>query len=117
MSDTPIATVPTSRPTDREQFWRDTIAAFAASDLSVRAFCRERGLHEKPFYTWRKNLGLSPVDRPGPPAESPASVYVSVRVVADAAAEVVLPGGVTLHVPVMADPGPRRPTDRGGAPC
>ena len=104
MSDTPFPTASPSRPPDREQFWRDMFAAFAASDLSVRAFCRERGLHEKRFYTWRKNLGLSPADRPGPPAETPVRGFVPVRVVADAMAEVVLPGGVTLRVPIAADP-------------
>jgi hypothetical protein len=104
MSDTPIPSAPPSHPPDREQFWRDTFAAFAASDLSVRAFCRQRGLHEKRFYTWRKNLGLSPADRPATPAESTGHGFVPVRVVADATAEVVLPGGVTLRVPVAADP-------------
>ena len=52
MSDTPTPSTNSERPPiapiDREQFWRDT---FAASDLSVRAFCRQHGLHEKRFYT------------------------------------------------------------------
>lgn len=50
MSD-PVAvapSVPTSPP-EREQFWRDTIAAFTSSGLSVRDFCRRHGLHEKRF--------------------------------------------------------------------
>ncbi len=119
MSDTPIPSAPPAPPSHspgREQFWRDMFAAFAASDLSVRAFCRERGLHEKRFYTWRKNLGLSPADRSGPPAETPARGFVPVRVVADAMAKVVLPGGVTLRVPIAAegDGGPRGP-ERNGA--
>ncbi len=105
MSDTHIPSLPTD-PTDREQFWRDTLAAFAASGLSVRAFCAARSLPEKRFYTWRKNLGLSPVGRPAAsPSDAPvARGFVPVRVVPDATAEVVLPGGVTLRVPVTADP-------------
>lgn len=104
MSDTPISSPPTDPP-DREQFWRDAVAAFAASGLSVRAFCLARGLHEKRFYTWRRNLGLSPVARPAMASDvPPARGFVPVRVVSDATAEVVLPGGVLLRVPVTADP-------------
>jgi hypothetical protein len=101
---TPIPSPPPTAPTDRTQFWRDTVAAFTASGLSVRAFCAARGLPEKRFFTWRKNLGLSPVARPAPPPRTPTRAFVPVRVVADAAAEVSLPGGVTLRVPVSADP-------------
>lgn len=48
--------IPTA-PAEREQFWRDAVAAFTASGLSVREFCRQRGLHEKRFYT-----GTRPAD-------------------------------------------------------
>ncbi|QEL15582.1 IS66 family insertion sequence element accessory protein TnpA [Limnoglobus roseus] len=104
MSDTPIPSPPTD-PLDREQFWRDTVAAFATSGLSVRAFCAARGLPEKRFYTWRKALGLSPVGRPASPSDvPPARGFVPVRILADAAAEIVRPGVVVLRVPVTADP-------------
>lgn len=97
---------PTS-PVDREPFWRDTLAAFATSGLSVREFCRRHGLHERRFHAWRKNLGLSPVARPATSHSAtapPVSGFVPVRLVADATAEVVLPGGVILRVPVSSDP-------------
>lgn len=97
----PAPSEPTGPPPGRAQFWRDTLAEFAASGLSVRAFCLARGLHEKRFYTWRRDLGLSPAARPVPKA---APGFVPVRVVADAAAEITLPGGVTLRVPLTADP-------------
>lgn len=61
----------TPAPPDREPFWRETLAAFATSGLSVREFCRRRGLHERRFHAWRKNLGLSPVARPA--ASHPAT--------------------------------------------
>ncbi|MFO0847180.1 MAG: hypothetical protein U0871_01285 [Gemmataceae bacterium] len=102
MSDAPTPTDPL--PADKARLWADTIAAFATSGLSVRAFCAARGLEEKRFYTWRRNLGLSPVARPAPVSDAPARPFVPVRVVSDTVAEVGLPDGVTLRVPVSADP-------------
>jgi transposase len=95
---------PPPDPIGRAAFWRGAVADFAASGLSVRAFCLARGLTERKFYTWRKNLGLSPVGRPTPTSDAPIRPFVPVRVVADSSAEVVLPGGVTLRVPVSSDP-------------
>jgi hypothetical protein len=96
--------VPTNPP-DRQQFWREAVAAFTASGPTVRAFCRDRGLHEKRFYTWRRTLGQSPVCRPeSSPSHAPAAGFVPVRVVPDASVEVVLPGGVTVRLPLSADP-------------
>lgn len=92
-----------SATVDKAQFWTQTIAAFATSGLSVRAYCVAHGLSEKRFYTWRRNLGLSPAPRSD---ACPAPAFVPVRVVADAVAEVVLPGGLTLRVPLAADPAP-----------
>lgn len=105
MSDTPTPPV-SPAPIDKAQFWSDTIAAFTTSGLSVRAYCLARGLEEKKFYTWRRNLGLSPVARPTPTSASdaPTRPFVPVRLVSDPVAEIVLPGGVTLRVPVSSDP-------------
>ena len=103
MFDTATRSTP-ALPADKAQFWADTIAAFTTSSLSVRAFCLSRGLEEKKFYTWRRNLGLSPVVRPTVVADAPVRPFVPVRVVSDPVAEVVLPGGVTLRVPLSSDP-------------
>ena len=40
----------------REQFWRDTIAAWQESGQSVRAFCAARGVSEATFFTRRREL-------------------------------------------------------------
>lgn len=40
--------------------WRQRIAAQLVSGRSIRAWCRENGLHEHAFYWWRSRLGLSP---------------------------------------------------------
>jgi hypothetical protein len=46
----------------REQ-WRERIAEQERSGMSVKEFCRERGLTECSFYAWRKRLrnGEEPV--------------------------------------------------------
>ncbi|WP_420841923.1 IS66 family insertion sequence element accessory protein TnpA [Fimbriiglobus ruber] len=44
------APIPPDRA-DRASFWRQTLAEFDASKVSVRAFCHQRGFHEKRFYT------------------------------------------------------------------
>ena len=54
--------VPRSRSA-RESFWRDTLAAFAASGQSVLAFCQARGLKRTTFYASR--LKLAKRDRQG----------------------------------------------------
>jgi transposase-like protein len=41
---------------EREVFWRDVVARFGTSGLSVRAFCRREKLHESAFYFWRRTL-------------------------------------------------------------
>jgi transposase-like protein len=88
----PVPSAVPTAPAEREQFWRQAVAAFESSGLSVREFCRQRGLHERRFYTWRKSLGLNPVDaRPAAPVSHarPVPGFVPVRLVPDTAAEVV----------------------------
>ena len=48
----------------REQFWRDTIAAWRQSGQSVRAFCAARGVSEATFFARRREL----IDRAPPPS-------------------------------------------------
>ena len=52
------------RDPEKEQFWRGVIAEAADSGLSVRAFCRQKGLKENLFHAWRRhNRGVSPKNR------------------------------------------------------
>ncbi len=51
-------------------YWRDVMAEAAASGLSQRAFCRQRGIAEPVFYYWRRILAdlaptALPADRSG----------------------------------------------------
>ena len=49
----------------KEEHWRETIKAHGASNMSVRAFCRERGVSEHSFHSWRRKLRADEA-RPSP---------------------------------------------------
>jgi len=40
----------------RDWFWREVLARYRASGLSVRVFCAEAGLSEPSFYAWRRTI-------------------------------------------------------------
>ena len=87
----------------REQFWRDTIAAWRESGQSIRAFCAARGVSEATFFARRREL----IDRQAPQrptGPAPAPQFVPVKVVPDPTVEVVLPGGLIVRVPASAEP-------------
>lgn len=42
----------------KESQWRDVLGKFAASGLSVRAFCAQERVSEPSFYAWRRELTL-----------------------------------------------------------
>jgi hypothetical protein len=84
----------------REQLWREIIAAWEKSGRSVRDYCDHRRLSEPSFYAWRRTLrerdGQRPAARLGP-------TLVPVRVVSNAILEVVLPTGLVVRVPAGAE--------------
>ena len=53
MNDTVIDARPANPKADE---WAERIAAQRRSGISVKQFCREQGLTECSFYTWRKRL-------------------------------------------------------------
>jgi hypothetical protein len=53
MGDTAIETKPTN---PRATEWAERIAVQQRSGISVKQFCKERGLTEYSFYAWRKRL-------------------------------------------------------------
>ena len=53
MSDTIIEERATTTKDDQ---WRERLADQGRSGLSVKQFCKERGLTEYSFYAWRKRL-------------------------------------------------------------
>jgi hypothetical protein len=84
-----------ARDERKEQQWRHWIGEWRASGLSVRAFCKRRGLALPTFYAWRRTLE-------GRAAEG--ATFVPVQVVADAtptqpsALEIILRDGRAVRV-------------------
>lgn len=84
------------RDPERERFWRDAVAGQRKSGLSVRAFCRQRGLNEPNFYAWRRTLDERQGAAPAP--------FVPVEVVRDAMIEIVVRHGLVVRVPASSEP-------------
>jgi hypothetical protein len=90
--------------------WEAVLRQFAAGGLSVREFCRRRGLSEPSFYAWRRRLRTE--GGPAAPASPAAPLFVPLRVAAGRAAataagggggeqariELLLGGGVTVRL-------------------
>ena len=53
MADSTAEEKPTDSPRDQ---WREIIAEHARSGLSIKQFCKDRGLAEHSFYGWRRRL-------------------------------------------------------------
>ena len=65
------------RDLGREQFWRETIAAWQAGGLSAREYCRRHRLSEASLHGWRRELRRRDDEGPRRPAV-PKFVPVSV---------------------------------------
>jgi hypothetical protein len=102
------------RESKPEPFWRDLIDRWRASGQTVAAFCAAHRVSQATFYSWRKRLAT-----PGPYTTAIVPTFAPVRVVPDPTAEVVLPGGLIVRVPVSADAAAvaRLVTALGGATC
>jgi hypothetical protein len=101
----PAGNVPRSRSAT-ESFWRDTLAAFAASEQSVLSFCQERGLKQATFYSWRLRLAKNDQHCASPMAARPRStppafvpVNVEPRATVEESFQVDLRGGRVLRLP------------------
>ena len=106
------------RRADREQFWRDTIAAWKSSGQSVRAFCAARGVSEATFFARRRELANCEQTRRQAGPAQPTS-FAAVRVIPEPSAEVEMPSGLVVRVPIGADPAAvaRLVAALGASPC
>ena len=95
------------RSSGAEALWRERLARFQRGDLKVGEFCRREGVSEPSFYRWRKRLQQAGrrAERGGrrdrtTTAVKEASHFVPVHVAGLRAAEIELPNGVTVRIPV-----------------
>ena len=107
------------RDADRQQFWRDTIAAWKESGQTVTAFCAARGFGESTFFAKRRELARRDQSPNAPPSLSLNPLFAAVRVIPDPTIEIVVHDGLVLRVPVGADPAAvaRLVLALRGAPC
>jgi transposase-like protein len=93
----------------REAYWRERIAAYAASGLSLEAFCRREGNSSSAMRLWQRRLyGGEEVDLG---AQTPAIVPVAQEVVTAALA---LPDAARTASPLRVHVGGRFQIDIAG---
>ncbi len=92
-----------------ERQWRERVAEWSASGLSVRAFCLQHGLIETSFSYWKRELRARDATAGTPPAIAPARSPAGKRPVATQPAPVFVPvtvlAGSTLSVEVRCPSG------------
>ncbi len=102
------------RSIDREAFWRSVFEEFSASGLSIRGFCKQRGVSEPSFFQWRKKLQVNRIRRDENECKNGALIPVSVVDSVDGnisengicpIIEIATPNGFTIRVPHNIDPG------------
>ncbi len=85
---------------DQQQFWQMVIETWKSSGLSVRNFCKQEGLSEPAFYSWRRKLTQDDepeVDKQKEPRSS-AFIEVSMPKNDPVTLELVLSSGNTLRI-------------------
>lgn len=90
---------------EQQQFWQMAVETWRSSGLSVRQFCRQEGLSEPSFYSWRKKLTNVNKPAPGNPKEPASSDFIKVSLPQSHSAglELVLSSGNTLRIGPSAD--------------
>jgi hypothetical protein len=78
----------------RCQAWQSRLDRFAASALTVVAFCHREHVSVPAFYYWKRRLGE---DRQAPPADAPRLLPVRLTA-APPPVELLLPGGAVLRL-------------------
>ena len=85
----------------REPYWRQVLARWKRSGLSVRAFCGAEGLNPMTFYWWRRELARR--DQPQP-SFLPVHVLAETTEPSPVGIEVVLANGRSVRVGAGFDP-------------
>jgi len=74
--------------------WRERIAEQARCGLSIKQFCKERGVTPWSFYDWRKRLREAGAVRFALVERGPAERERGT----EAQLELILPGGARMHI-------------------
>jgi len=89
---------------EQQQFWQMVIDTWLSSGLSVRQFCKQEGLSEPSFYSWRKKLAKCHKPKDGKVKElSSDFIKVSLPQSHSTGLELVLSSGNTLRIGSSAD--------------
>jgi hypothetical protein len=92
-----------------EHQWRERVAGWTASGLSVRAFCRQHGLIETSFSYWKRELRARDAAAVASPASASAKLPVRKRPLAKPSPPMFVPvtvlPGSTLSVEVRCPSG------------
>ena len=93
---------------ERAREWRERLARWSASGLSVRAFCAQQGVAEASFYYWKRALRLRDAGTPSAAARSSAAARETAvgATVAGATVAGAAVAGSTMTGP-RAEPHPR----------
>ena len=84
----------------REQVWRERVAAWSKSRLSIRQFCRQHKLSEASFHFWRRELRTrSEASSPAKSKFIPLTV-IPPRTIIATKIEVRCPSGHVVSVPM-----------------
>ena len=81
-------------PADREAFWRDILARWKHSGLSISEFCQQHQLCKSSFHRWKNKLANLP---------TPAT-FVPVTFVAETFVDLTLPNDIVVKLPLASDP-------------
>ncbi|AQQ71500.1 hypothetical protein SMSP2_01874 [Limihaloglobus sulfuriphilus] len=80
---------------EQRRFWEMVIETWRSSGLPVRQFCKQEGLSEPTFYSWRKKL--SP-DKPTKVPEKSGFVEVTLPAGNPTPLELILSSGSVLRI-------------------
>jgi hypothetical protein len=92
-------TIIEERVASKTDQWRERIAEQERSGVSVRLFCRERGLTEYSFYAWRRRLRQQDPVRFALVERGPARQEIAI----DANLELLLATGDRLRISAGVD--------------
>ena len=86
--------------TDQRQFWQMVLETFQSSGLSVRQFCKQEGLSEPAFYSWRKKLIKRDEPKKGKQKDMSSSAFIKVAMPKNKSfvLELVLSSGSILRI-------------------